>query len=343
MMQGPNDLSIGGQDPSDEELMSRLASGRRDALGPLHGRYAALIFDIAARSLGRAEAEEIVQDVFVAVWRKAATFDPARGSFRSWALRIAHLRVLNELRRRGRRPLVEPDPEGLHLGNVQEPGPGPEEAAWLDHRRKIVRAAVEALPPPQRQALSLAFLEDLTHQQIADFLDLPLGTAKTRVRAGLRSLRAHLAPLLTAGFLVAGLLATVLIRDGMLQATLRRDKAALRLVTSSDIVPRRLTAAPGTPVETHGNYRGRPGVPMAVTTFSRLRPAPAERVYRAWGNFGGRWHLLGTVSPDAGGDDLLISEGSHLATPPTALRVTLEPTATSTAPTGPSVIVWPAP
>ena len=128
-----------------------------------------------------------------------------------------------------------------------------------------------------------------------------------------------------------------------MQATLRRDEAALRLVTSSDVVPRRLVAATGTPVETHGNYRGRPGVAMAVTTFSRLRPAPAGRVYRAWGMFGGRWHLLGTVHPDAGGSDLLVSEGSHLATPPTAVEVTLEPAGTSTAPTGPPVIVWPGP
>ena len=323
--------------------MSRLAAGHRDALGALHGRYASLIYHLASQTLGRSAAEEIVQDVFVAIWRKAATFDPGRGTFRSWALRIAHLRVLNELRRRGRRPQVEPDPEGLHLGNVPEPGPGPEEAAWLDHRREIVRAAVEALPPPQRQALSLAFLEDLTHQQIADFLDLPLGTTKTRIRAGLRRLRGHLAPLVAAGFLVAGLLATALIRDGMWKATLRRDEAALRLVTSSDIVPRRLVAAAGTPVETHGNYRGRPGVAMAVTTFSRLRPAPAGHVYRAWGMFGGRWHLLGTVRPDAGGSDLLISEGSHLATPPSAVKLTLEPSGTSTDPTGQPVIVWPSP
>src|SRR4029079_5075739 len=100
--------------------------GCRDPLAPRAGRAEPVIFGSPARSLGRAAAEEIVQDVFVAVWRKAATFDPARGSFRSWALRIAHLRVLNELRRRGRRPPTEPDPEGLHLGNVPEPGPGPE-------------------------------------------------------------------------------------------------------------------------------------------------------------------------------------------------------------------------
>ena len=117
---------------SDEELMSQLAAGRQDALGPLHGRYASLIYNVAAQTIGGATAEEIVQDVFVAVWRKAGTFDPARGTFRAWVLRIAHLRVLNELRRRGRRVQVEPDPEGLRVASVPEPGPGPPEEAWRD-------------------------------------------------------------------------------------------------------------------------------------------------------------------------------------------------------------------
>jgi RNA polymerase sigma-70 factor (ECF subfamily) len=206
-----------------------------------------------------------------------------------------------------------------------------------------VRAAVEALPPPQRQALSLAFLEDLTHQQIAEFLDLPLGTAKTRIRAGLRNLRTHLAPILAAGFVIAGLITTALIRDGMMRTSLRREQAALDLVTDSDGVPRRLGPTPGTPVETHGHYLGRPGRPMAVTTFSHFRPAPAGQFYRAWGMFDGRWYLLGTVHPDAGGHDRLISEGPHLTVPPTAVKVTLEPSDSSTAPTGPPVIAWPGP
>src|SRR3954467_13621634 len=80
---------------SDEELMQQLAEGRHEAIGPLHARYAPLIFNIAAQTLDRAAAEEIVQDVFVAVWRHAGVFDPARGRFRAWALQIAHLRVLN--------------------------------------------------------------------------------------------------------------------------------------------------------------------------------------------------------------------------------------------------------
>ena len=334
---------MGEREPSDEELMGRLASGHEDALGLLHGRYATLIFGIASQSLGRASAEEIVQDVFVAIWRKAGTFDPSRGTFRSWALRIAHLRVINEFRRRARRPRVEADPNGLLVGTLPADGPAPDETAWLDDRRAIVRAAIEALPPSQRQALSLAFLEDLTHHQIAESLNLPLGTTKSRIRAGLQALRAHLSFLVAAGLLVVALVSTALIRDRMMRLAVERQGAALRLVTSSDVVPRRLVNAPGTPAETHGNYRGRPGEPMAVMTFSKFPTAPEGQAYRAWGMFGGRWYLLGGVNPDARGSDLLVTEGSHLATPPSALRVTLESVGPGTEPSGPSVIVWPSP
>jgi Anti-sigma-K factor rskA, C-terminal len=174
-------------------------------------------------------------------------------------------------------------------------------------------------------------------------LNLPLGTTKSRIRAGLQTLRSHLSFLVAAGFLVVGLLTTALIRDRMMQASLERQGAALRLVTSSDVVPLRLANAPGTPSETHGNYRGRPGVPMAVMTFSKFPAAPSGRAYRAWGMFGERWHLLGSVNPDARGSDLLVTEGSHLATPPSALKVTLESVGPATEPSGPSVIAWPSP
>ncbi len=332
-----------GPSLSDEELMGQLAAGRQGALGPLHGRYASLVFNLAAQTLDRATAEEIVQDVFVAVWRKAGTFDPARGTFRAWVLRIAHLRVLNELRRRGRRPRVEPDPEGLRLASVPEPGPGPAEEAWCEHRRGIVRAAVAALPPPQRQALSLAFLEDLTHQQIADFLNLPVGTAKTRIRAGLQTLRAHLSPLFAGGLILAGLLTFAGLREHAHLAALRRQGRALSLVTNSEVVPRRLGPAPGINPVAHGNYRGRPGVDLAVLTLSYLAPAPRGYEYRAWASHGGRWTLLGRAQLDNDGRSLIIAEGPELATPPDQLQVTLEPLGTPHAPNGPPVIVWPNP
>jgi RNA polymerase sigma-70 factor (ECF subfamily) len=322
---------------SDEELMSQLAAGHPDALGPLHGRYAALVFSVAAQTLDRATSEEVVQDVFVAIWRKAGSFDPARGSFRNWLLRITHFRVLNELRQRSRRPQVEPDPDGSQLGSAPEPGPGPVEEVWREHRRMIVRDAVEALPPTQRQALTLAFLEDLTHEQIASFLNVPLGTAKTRIRAGLQALRARLSPILATG-LVALTAITVFFRN---QSSRYSD--ALQMVTSSDVVPLRLTAGPSVPAETHGQYRSRPGADIAVLTVSHLQPPPAGRTYHAWGEFDGRWIPLGILSPNPNkeGRDLLVAEGPHLRDRPSALQVTLESAATPRVPTGPPVVMWP--
>jgi RNA polymerase sigma-70 factor (ECF subfamily) len=334
------DTSHLDQGLTDEELMSQLAAGKEEALGSLHGRYASLVYNAAAQAIGGTAAEEIVQEVFVAVWRKAGTFDPARGTFRAWVLRIAHLRVVNELRRRGRRIKVAVDPEGLRLRSVPEPGPSPPEEAWRHHRRAIVRNAVAALPPPQRQALSLAFLEDLTHEQIAEFLSLPLGTTKSRIRAGLRTLRVHLAPLLAAGLLVVGLAVILHLHERS-----RLHYEALRLVTSSDVVPRRMASTSGPPVEreAHGNYRGRPGIPVAVLTFSHFAPAPTGRAHQVWGEFGGRWVFLGTAYPKDDGSDLLIAEGPYLKTPPTALKVTLEAAGTPHGPNGPTVIAWPPP
>ena len=238
---------------NDEELMA--ASRRRAAGGAgvrCIGRYAALIFNLAAQTLDRAAAEEIVQDVFLVVWRKAGTFDPARGAFRPWVLRIAHLRVINELRRRGRRPQAAPDPDGLRLMTLPDRGPPPDEAAWQRvSPHDVVQDAVAHLPPPQRQALSLAFFDDLTHEQIATFLNLPLGTAKTRIRAGLQKLRVYLTPLLIAVLaLLAGLLAALGIRDHA--AAGGRGAATARAASSSHrarSTPIRLTAAPGVPTE----------------------------------------------------------------------------------------------
>ncbi len=331
-------------DRSDEDLMRELAAGRQEALGPLHSRYAALIFNLAAQTLDRAAAEEIVQDVFLVVWRKAETFDPARGSFRPWVLRIAHLRIINELRRRGRRPKAVPDPEGLRLMTLPDGSPAPDEAAWQEYQRTAVQNAVAHLPPPQRQALSLAFFDDLTHEQIATFLGVPLGTTKTRIRAGLQKLRVYLTPVLVAVLvLLAGLLAALGLRAHGQQATVAQQIRALRLVTSSEVVPIRLTAAPGLPAEMHATYRGHAGESIAVMTFEHFAPAPAGKSYQVWARQNGQWSALGTIQLDSSGDGLLIIERPAIATTPDALEVTLEPTGGNATPSGPVVVSWSGP
>src|SRR5437867_10412613 len=179
---------------SDDDLMRQVAAGSAEALGLLHRRFARLIFGMAVQSLDRAAAEDLVQDVFLAVWRNARRFDSERGTVRAWVLQITHFRLLNELRRRSRQPEVMPDPEGLVLADLPASDPGPAEATWAQHRRTVLKAALDELPRPQREALSLAFLDDLTHEQVAAELGLPLGTAKTRIRAGLQKLRGTLGP-----------------------------------------------------------------------------------------------------------------------------------------------------
>ena len=181
------------QDTTDEELVRQLAAGRQAALGPLYGRYAPLLFAIATKKLDRGTAEEVIQDVLVAVWRHAASFDPAQGSVRPWMLQIGRRRVSNELRRRWARPLERPDPAGDVLAQLLDPELGPAERVARDERRAAVRTAMATLPLPQRQALALAFFEDLTHEQVAAALNVPLGTVKSRIRDGLQKLRRHLA------------------------------------------------------------------------------------------------------------------------------------------------------
>jgi RNA polymerase sigma-70 factor, ECF subfamily len=327
-------------DLSDEELMAHLADGREEALGPLHGRYAATVYGLAARSLDPAAAEEIVQDVFLTVWRKAGSYDPARGPVRPWLLRIAHLRVVNELRRRGRRPETVADPAGTRLATVPDADPQPDEASWLDYRRGAVRAAVASLPPAQRQALSLAFFEDLTHEQVAAFLGVPLGTTKTRIRSAMHRLRVSLVPLMTvvALVLIGGL--TVLgVRLRERQATLDRTSDALHVVTSSDMVAVRLVAAPGVAPDSHGEYRSSPGQDLAVLTASHFAPAPGGRVYQAWARYGGVWESLGLLHLDEKGHAMLIVDQRGRGTPE-ALEMTLEPTGGSAAPTGPVIVSW---
>ena len=328
----------------DQELMRALAAGSEEALQPLYARYAPLVFGLASQSLDRATAEEIVQDVFLALWRNASQYDAARGPLRPWLLQIAHFRILNELRSRSRRPQLAPDPGGEQLAALADPDPGPAAAAWSEYRRAAVRRALEILPPAQRQALGLAFFDELTHEQVADVLQLRLGTAKTRIRSGLMKLREQLGPLMAvlALLLLAGL-ATLLHRQDVDQEAIALDEHALDLVTSSDVKPIRLEAAPGVPAETHANYRSRPGTPLAVLSLSKLAPAPAGQVYQAWLRHEGTWISLGTAVSDAEGRGRIVAQGPALAAPAEALQVTLEPTPGSAAPSGPLVMAWPKP
>ncbi len=304
---------------SDEDLVAELARGRHEALGRLYTRYAGLVFQVASHSLGPAAAEEIVQETFLAIWRGAATFDSSAGPFRPWALRIAHWRVLNELRRRRRHPDVhDDDKDGPR--ELPDREPGPEEQAWNAERAEVIRAALSTLSPKQRQAVALAFMGDLTHMEVADSLGVPLGTAKTRIRDGLVHLRTILAPLAASLVLVA------VVGGGVWrwleqERTLRQNQRAVALLTSSQAQSIRVEAVTGTVGEMHGTYHAQPGSDIALFSLSHVAPPPPGERYQAQALIGGRWLPLGTFTTDS----VLIAEGADWASLPQSIQVRLEP------------------
>jgi RNA polymerase sigma-70 factor (ECF subfamily) len=302
---------------TDEELMRDLARGQQQALGPLYSRYASLVFHLSAQSLDRAIAEELVQEVFLTVWRGAASFDPQQGAFRPWLLRLTHWKILNELRRRRRQPTQDGE------FDLVDEEPGPEERAWQSEHERILKTALDALPPKQRQAVAMAFLQDMTHEQVARALDVPLGTAKTRIRSGLQILRLQLAPI-AASLLGLGL-AIVGFQYLQTRVTLDREERAIALVTTSELVPLRLVpTSSSVPVGAHANYRGREGNAVAVLSVEAL---PAG-TYQAWVRHADRRTSMGTFSVDKDGNARLIAENTELSTPPDAVEITLEPAGT---------------
>ncbi len=316
--------------PNDDELMKLVAEEDPAAMQELHTRYASLVYHLGAQSLDPAAAEDVVQDVFVQVWRKATTFDPQRGNLRSWLLQIAHFRILNELRRRSRRPELHPDQEVWE--EWPSDSPEPHEQTWKEFRRTAVREAVDRLPSAQRQALSLAFFEELTHDQVASTLRLPLGTVKTRIRTAILSLRRLLAPI-AALVILAGLGA-----GSFYQYT--RTSRALTLVSSSHAEENRLAPAPGMPEATHGWYKNRTGTSTAVLLLHEFPQQEFGKTYEGWVKIHGRWIPVGTGSLDTEGNAVIVADGPLFAFEPEAVQVTREPWLGSSAPSGPVIVSW---
>ena len=321
---------------SDAQLAAQVAGGSAEALQTLHHRYAPLIFHVACKTLDRAAAEEITQDAFTALWTRASTFDPARGTLKAWLLQIAHHRIVNELRTRSRRPRAEGGPE--RVDELLAHDAAPDEAVWREYQRSAIREAVKALPSAQRQALSLAYFQELSHEEVARSLQVPLGTAKTRIRAGLKALSGRLSALVAVMLLVAlgGSAFYFRRRAG-------REDRALAMLTSSHAQTLRLLPPgyTGDPEQApHLAYRAEPGVPLAVLTLARFAPAPSGRHYELWVLHGGVWADLGAIAPDASGRARTILEGPRLAAWPEELRLTVEADGSKASAPGAAVAAW---
>ena len=174
----------------DEELVLQLRNGESRAMAVLYDRYARLVFSLAVRILNdRGGAEEVVQEVFVKVWRRARDYDATRGKFSAWLSGIAHHHAIDELRRRRVRPAATMNDDDDEAANTPDGGLGLLELAVqsIEHRRIV--DALKAIPPEQCRPIELAYFEGYTQREIATKLDQPLGTIKTRMRLGMQKLK----------------------------------------------------------------------------------------------------------------------------------------------------------
>jgi RNA polymerase sigma-70 factor (ECF subfamily) len=181
---------------ADAESLRGIANGQSRALGEFYDRHAGALYALACRMLNDAsEAEEVVQDVFVHVWRHAKTYDGTRASARGWLLMMTRSRAIDQIRARQARPGTRSTTsDAAGLSRIADLSPG-QDAALID-RESVARlkAALGELPEPMRVALDLAYYQGWTQSAIAEQLGEPLGTIKTRMRTALTKLRAALRP-----------------------------------------------------------------------------------------------------------------------------------------------------
>jgi RNA polymerase sigma-70 factor (ECF subfamily) len=176
---------------TDAELMERVARDDREAFSELYDRFARPLYATALRIVNNAtEAEDIVQDVFLALWERASDFDVRRGTAFAWAVTQTRNRAIDRVRTRTRRAeiITQATEQDVGLGPS---GTGQDSVGKLlsKEHASVLRQALAALPPDQRQAVDLAFFSGMTQQEISTRLSEPIGTVKSRIRRGLFKLR----------------------------------------------------------------------------------------------------------------------------------------------------------
>ena len=177
-------------EPSDEALLNAIAGGAVWAMDSLYQRYSRILYSLAYRMVADHQvAEDLLQDAFLAVWRRATTYSPQTGAARSWLISILHHRTIDYLRRVRRRSAIQEAPlEELEL-NEDIAYPDAWDAAWQSVKSSHVRAALMKIPAEQRLVIELAYFQGWTHAEIAEGTQIPLGTIKARMRLGLNHLK----------------------------------------------------------------------------------------------------------------------------------------------------------
>jgi RNA polymerase sigma-70 factor (ECF subfamily) len=176
---------------SDADLLRAVARGDEESLGAIYDRYRTILFGLLFRILGnRAEAEDVLQEVFVQVWQKARDFDESRGKAFTWLVTLTRSRGIDRLRSLGSRARVADEAAKEADDMIADAV----EDAINNERGEVVRAALKELSETERAALLMAYFDGFSQSEIAERTNTPLGTVKTRMRTGMAKLRETLAP-----------------------------------------------------------------------------------------------------------------------------------------------------
>lgn len=194
----PDPQGSGYEGLDDKALVGRLVAGEGEALEALYGRYGRPCYSLARRILADEQlAQDVVQEVFLTVWRDAVRFDAARGGFSTWLLSMTHHKAVDAVRREENQRKRRTGAEALEAREAD--GPQVDEQVWSILRSARVRDALALLPEVQREALVLAYFGGYTQREIAGLTATPLGTVKTRMLAGMRRMRQGLDGVATIG------------------------------------------------------------------------------------------------------------------------------------------------
>jgi RNA polymerase sigma factor (sigma-70 family) len=185
-------LSLSDKENNLISLLTRIANNDEQALGVLYDLTSPHVYGLALK-ICRDErlAEEVASDVFVQIWQQAGRFNSSRGKVTTWMLTICRTRSIDAIRRVSRKPTTDnPAKESEELANQELANQeGPLNVLHAVEQKTLVHGALSSLSPNQQQLLSLAFFKGLSHQQIADFENMPLGTVKTQLRNALKQLK----------------------------------------------------------------------------------------------------------------------------------------------------------
>ena len=171
---------------SDAQLLEGIAQRDESSLAVLYDRYHLLAFSLALRVVNdRGRAEDVVQDAFLSIWRKAGSYVEGRGSVKTWLTSIVRNRAIDLVRARRE---SDSDDEAVLLA-IRDPRPSVIEQVTATLDRDVIRGAIGELPLEQRQAIAMAYFEGRSHSEISEATGLPLGTVKSRIRLGMHRLR----------------------------------------------------------------------------------------------------------------------------------------------------------